>query len=217
MSLGGSFWLVPDLTSPAAAQLQRCLEELGNDKTWGEDVSDPFSCHATITSSISAKWLTEHTHENTAAAGAVSISSALGLAQPKILIKEIVIDNLFFKRIYLRLERTESLLALTRAFRQAFVDEHPSETENFLNNFDPHISLAYAKSFDHAREKELRARVESLLAGVLHSDLSSVMTHVKLMDCRSPPGKEHEVDTAKNWRPAESLQWVRQLKRRQSR
>lgn len=207
MGLGGSFWLCPNPESPLQRTLQACIDELGASKHWGDGVSDAFSCHATITSSVGERWL-----EPVAAgeSGLMSIA-ALGLEQPEIRVKELVIGELFFKRIFLQLERTPSLVRFVEVFRRRFVAESDEETVKFLAEFDPHMSLAYARSFDEAQRQAITDKVHSLLEHV-PQDLSDVMTHVKLMDTRSPPGREFEIDTAKSWTPCRLDDVVKKLK-----
>ena len=181
MSLGGSLWLVPDPQSSAYHALKSKIDELSNDHVWGQNVSLPFTPHMTITSSITAQFLSSSKHKIEFPGYGYLHLSEVSIPVPEIKVKEIVLGDVFFKRIFIRLERTESLLQLVRTLRSQFVGESDAHLDDFMENFDPHISLAYAEGFATTNLEELTL---SLTTFAKTLDLTSFQ-YIVLMDCRS--------------------------------
>lgn len=92
--------------------------------------------------------------------------------------------ELHSKRIFIRLERTESLLNLVSTLRAQFVGESQNALDDFMTNFDPHISLAYADAFvaDKGVLEDLQSSLNTFAKNL---DLSQSFQFIVLMDTRS--------------------------------
>ena len=176
MALGGSLWLVPDPESDCFKQLSQQINSLATSNEWGVNVAPQFNPHMTITSSITDHFLSPAKTKVTFPGYSYLHLDELKLPYPEVKAKEIVFGEEYYKRIFIRLERTESLLSLVKLLRSQFVGESEDDLNTFMDSFDPHVSLAYAESFTQTPNHDLDH--------LLNLDFSA-FKFIVLMDCRA--------------------------------
>ncbi|ORY81374.1 cyclic phosphodiesterase-like protein-domain-containing protein [Protomyces lactucae-debilis] len=180
MSFGGSLWLVPAKESKLEHILKQAIQLLSeNGDQWGETVTSSFPPHMTITSSVSPDLMTSPSKEARAEER---------IAPTDLKVAQVVYGSKFFKRIYIRLERTMWLLEFVQCMRKAAVSESDAQLKDFMAAFEPHLSLAYASAFkDESQARRLLqdARIEEQLSQL---DLAKELCQVVLMDTRSCDG-----------------------------
>ncbi|CAF2946488.1 unnamed protein product [Rotaria sp. Silwood2] len=140
--MGYSLWLLPPTNSKITISLISAIKCLGCS----------FAPHVTLTSKIPLSTSVE------------TIKSSLNnyFAQnsiPDIHINTLQTGSDFFKRIFLRCQKTDSLVSLARFSKQTFVG-NDEDMDNWTNNYDPHISLIYAEKQD-CDDKELIDRLDT--------------------------------------------------------
>ena len=64
----------------------------------------------------------------------------------------------FFKRIFLRCQKSDSLISLARFSKQTFVNDD-KDIDTWVNEYDPHISIIYAEEKD-CNDQELINRID---------------------------------------------------------
>lgn len=101
------------------------------------------------------------------------------------------------KRIFIRLERTQSLVALVRTLRSQFVGESEDALEDFMERFDPHISLAYSAGF--CDDQKIVDEVKISLERSLREIEFNAFQFMVLMDTRSKSGTKYTEKTTQ-WR-----------------
>ncbi|CAF1031940.1 unnamed protein product [Rotaria sordida] len=139
--MGYSLWLLPPTNSKIATSLISAIKSLGCS----------FAPHVTLTSKIPLSMPVEN------------IKSSLNTYFAKNSLPDVHINTLdtgseFFKRIFLRCQKTDSLVSLARFSKQTFVG-NIEDIDNWTNNYDPHISLIYAEKQD-CDDKELIDRLD---------------------------------------------------------
>lgn len=97
----------------------------------------------------------------------------------------------------MRLQRTESLLAIVRTLRSQFVGESQDALDEFVANFDPHISLAYGDGFSDNPEslKTLKETIEKFASSLKLSAFQFIV----LMDTRANPSKAPQ-EVVSDWK-----------------
>lgn len=93
-SLGGSLWLVPEPGSHASKRLQELISRLSCQDEWGTGVSQPFSPHMTITSSITDYFLSSARKVDFPGYSFVHLEE-IKMDIPELKVKEIVFGGLF--------------------------------------------------------------------------------------------------------------------------
>ncbi|CAF4637103.1 unnamed protein product [Rotaria sp. Silwood1] len=137
-----SLWLLPPTNSKIATSLASAVKCLGCS----------FTPHITLTSKIPLSTPVEN------------IKSSLDTYFAKNSLPDVHINTLdtgseFFKRIFLRCQKTDSLVLLARFSKQTFVG-NDKDIDNWTNDYDPHISLIYAEKED-CNDKELISRLDT--------------------------------------------------------
>ncbi|CCG81218.1 2',3'-cyclic-nucleotide 3'-phosphodiesterase [Taphrina deformans PYCC 5710] len=193
---GGSLWLVPTPGSACADELQSKIKDLSSNPEWGRGVSKPFTPHMTITSAITDYFLSSAEKVEFPGYSYIHLDE-VKLAKPELRIKEIVFGDLFYKRIFIRLERTPSLLEVVSTLRSQFVGESQDALDEFMESFDPHISLAYASGFSEDEQllEQVRASIETWAKSLALSEFQFIV----LMDTRNKP-KCADQDRVSDWK-----------------
>ena len=140
--MGYSLWLLPSTNSKLGTTLISTIKSLGCS----------FAPHVTLVSKIPLSVPVEH------------IKSSLDVyftnhPLPDVHINQIDTGSEFFKRIFLRCEKSDSLLSLARYSKETFVG-HDEDTADWVKKYDPHISLIYAEEKD-CHDEELIARIDT--------------------------------------------------------
>ena len=126
---GLSLWLIPPAGSHIYNALTRAIEELVPSEIKPSDVAPKFEPHLTLASrlprqSIASdpqKWLDE--------------LDLPAISTVEVKFHELATGDMYFKRLFIRCKRSDSLLQLAsscRAFSSAKIDE---------TQYDPHVSL----------------------------------------------------------------------------
>ena len=141
--MGYSLWLVPPTNSKIISSLISTIKSF--------DCS--FAPHVTIVSKIPLSTSIDE------------IKSSLTVyfnehSLPKVHIESLHTGSEFFKRIFLRCQRTDSLVSLARFSKQTFANNNDN-IEQWVEDYDPHISLIYAEEKD-CDDQELISRIDSL-------------------------------------------------------
>jgi hypothetical protein len=136
--MGYSLWLLPPTNSTIATSLISSIKSLGCS----------FAPHVTLVSKIPLSVPIE------------DIKSSLHTYFTKHPLPEVHINTLntgseFYKRIFLRCSKTDSLISLARFSKQTFVNN-----DEDINDYDPHISLIYAEQKD-CNDQELISRLDT--------------------------------------------------------
>jgi hypothetical protein len=139
--MGYSLWLLPPTNSKITTSLISTIKVLGCS----------FAPHVTLTSKIPRSVPIE------------DIKSSLDTYFAKHSLPDVHIQTLdtgshFFKRIFLRCQKTDSLVSLARFSKQTFVG-NDEDTDKWVNDYDPHISLIYAEAKD-CNDQELIGRID---------------------------------------------------------
>jgi len=140
--MGYSLWLLPTTNSKIGSSLISAIKTLGCS----------FAPHVTLTSKIPLSVPVE------------DIKSSLNTyfakySLPDVHIKTLDTGSEFFKRIFLRCQKTDSLVSLARFSKQTFVS-NDEDIDNWVNDYDPHISLIYAEEKD-CNDQELIGRIDT--------------------------------------------------------
>lgn len=128
--MGYSLWLLPPTNSTIAASLISTIRSLGCS----------FAPHVTLVSKIP---LSIPAHDIQSSLHTYFVNHSL----PDVHIKSLETGSEFFKRIFVRCQKTDSLVSLARFAKQSFVDDK-EDIDKWVKNFDPHISLIYADEKD---------------------------------------------------------------------
>ncbi|CAF3406850.1 unnamed protein product [Rotaria socialis] len=141
--MGYSLWLLPPSNSKIASSLISAIKCLGCS----------FAPHITLTSKISLSISVEN------------IKASLNLyfaknSLPTIHINTLDTGSQFFKRIFLRCEKTDSLVSLARFSKQAYIGNNEDTDDDWTNDYDPHISLIYAEK-QNCNDQELISRIDT--------------------------------------------------------
>ncbi|CAF1535504.1 unnamed protein product [Adineta steineri] len=136
-----SLWLLPPTSSKIATSLTSIIKSLGCS----------FAPHVTIVSKIPLTTSIE------------DIKSSLNTyftnhSVPDVHIKTLETGSEFFKRIFVRCEKTDSLVSLARFSKQTFVN-NDDDINKWTNEYDPHISLIYAEKKD-CNDEELINQID---------------------------------------------------------
>lgn len=140
--MGYSLWLLPSTNTEIERSLITTIKCLGCS----------FAPHVTLVSKIPLS------------ASVESIKSSMNKYFEEYYIPDVQIYTLdtgseFFKRIFLRCRKTDSLVALARFSKQTFADNNDNLDE-WINGYDPHISLLYAEPQD-CNDQELISRIDT--------------------------------------------------------
>lgn len=140
--MGYSLWLLPSTNSKLGTTLISTIKSLGCS----------FAPHVTLVSKIPLSVPVEQ------------IKSSLDVyftnhPLPDVHIHQLDTGSEFFKRIFLRCEKSDSLLSLARFSKETFVG-HDEDTADWVKKYDPHISLIYAEEKD-CHDEELIARIDT--------------------------------------------------------
>jgi hypothetical protein len=140
--MGYSLWLLPPTNSKIGTSLISTIKALGCS----------FTPHVTLVSKIPLSVPVE------------DIKSSLNTYFAKYSLPDIHINTLdtgseFFKRIFLRCQKSDSLISLARFSKQTFVG-NDEDIDKWVNNYDPHISLIYAEEKD-CNDQELIGRIDT--------------------------------------------------------
>jgi hypothetical protein len=141
--MGYSLWLLPPTSSKISTSLISAIKTLGCS----------FAPHVTLASKIPLSVPVE------------DIKSSLDTYFVKHSLPDVRINSLntgseFFKRIFLRCQKTDSLVSLARFSKQTFVGDDDNDINNWVTNYDPHISLIYAEEKD-CNDQELIGRIDT--------------------------------------------------------
>jgi len=168
--LGLSLWLTPpDSYAPYAALSRLTSTTFPSSPNFPQ--SPGFQPHITLTSSIPPPKPNE------------SLLSTLALdtqLPPEIQFGEIAHGEAYFKFIFLRIKKTESLLALARWARERLV---PGLSVFEEGSYDPHISLVYSGAEATQKRVEYVAWQTSMAIGDSRGWTGG---KVMLVDSRSP-------------------------------
>jgi hypothetical protein len=140
--MGYSLWLLPPTNSKITTSLISTIKVLGCS----------FAPHVTLTTKIPLSVPIE------------DIKSSLDTYFAKHSLPDVHIQTLdtgshFFKRIFLRCQKTDSLVSLARFSQQTFVG-NDEDIDNWVNDYDPHISLIYAEEKD-CNDQQLIGRIDT--------------------------------------------------------
>lgn len=125
--MGYSLWLVPPKDSVIEHSLQSAIQSL--------DCS--FAPHVTLTSKIPLSTPIEEIRSSL-------VSYLITHDLPDVRILSLETGSEFFKRIFLRCEKTSSLVALARFSTETFLSGN-NDINRWVDQYDPHISLIYAE------------------------------------------------------------------------
>lgn len=137
-----SLWLLPPTNSEITTSLTSTIKSLGCS----------FTPHVTLTSKIPRTVPVENIRSSL-------IDYFAKHSLPDVHIDSLTTGSEFFKRIFLRCQKTESLVSLAYFSRQTFVGTDEGK-DNWVNQYDPHISLIYAEKKD-CNDEELIARIDT--------------------------------------------------------
>lgn len=145
--MGYSLWLLPTRNSVIATSLISTVKSLGCS----------FAPHVTLVSKIPLSQSVERIQS--------SLENYLANhSLPDVQINQLCTGPEFYKRIFLRCEKSDSLLSLVRFSKETFLD-NDENTNDWLKKYDPHISLIYAEEKD-CNDQELISRIDtSILFG----------------------------------------------------
>lgn len=140
--MGYSLWLAPSINSKISTSLITAIKALGCS----------FAPHVTVVSKIPLSTPIE------------DIQSSLltyfnNHHLPDVHIKTLNTGPEFFKRIFLRCEKTDSLVLLARFSKETFVGDDDKDINTWVNEYDPHVSLIYAEEKD-CNDQELIGRID---------------------------------------------------------
>jgi hypothetical protein len=136
-----SLWLVPPRESIVYARLSSIVESFDG----------TFVPHVTLVSDIPLATSIEFLD-------ASLLDYFVGHPLPDVRLTTLETGPDFFKRLFLRCERTASLVSLARFARQTLVDRH-NNLDQWIDHYDPHVSLIYAER-SQCNDDELRARID---------------------------------------------------------
>ena len=125
--MGYSLWLSPPKDSDIEHSLRSTVHSLGCS----------FAPHVTLISKIPLSTSIEEIRSSL-----VSYLSTHDL--PNVRTLSLETGSEFFKRIFLRCEKTSSLVALARFAKETFLTGD-NDINRWVNEYDPHISLIYAE------------------------------------------------------------------------
>lgn len=145
--MGYSLWLVPANDSVLCQKLTSIIESM----------NCSFVPHVTLTTKIPLSKSIDDIRLSL-----LSYFDENGL--PVVQINQVDTDSQFFKRIFLRCEKTVSLLSLAQFSTENFV-EQSFNYDQWLEMYDPHISLIYARPEDCDDEKLISRIDQSTLIG----------------------------------------------------
>jgi hypothetical protein len=140
--MGYSLWLLPPTHSKIATSLISTIKSL----------NCSFAPHVTLASKIPLSVPIE------------DIKSSLNTyftkhSLPDVRIKTLDTGSEFFKRIFLQCQKSDSLVSLAHFSKQTFVG-NDEDIDQWINDYDPHISLIYAEKQD-CNDKELISRIDT--------------------------------------------------------
>ncbi|CAF1470826.1 unnamed protein product [Adineta steineri] len=139
--MGYSLWLLPPTSSKIATSLTSIIKSFGCS----------FAPHVTIVSKIP---LTTPIEDIKSSLNTYFANHSL----PDVHIKTLETGSEFFKRIFVRCEKTDSLVSLARFSKQTFVN-NDDDINKWTNEYDPHISLIYAEKKD-CNDEELINQID---------------------------------------------------------
>ncbi|UJR37733.1 hypothetical protein I4U23_030428 [Adineta vaga] len=139
--MGYSLWLLPPKNSKIITSLISTIESLGCS----------FAPHVTIVSKIPLSTSIDDIKS-------VLTTYFSGHSLPEVYIKTLDTGSEFFKRIFLRCQKTDSLVSLARFSNQTFANNNEN-VDKWIEHYDPHISLIYAEEKD-CNDKELINRID---------------------------------------------------------
>lgn len=115
------------------------------------EASPPWQAHITLVSGLVPG-------QEDAVADVIS-EKCSQFAQLSIQISGIARDDFYFKRIFLRIQRTGALVGFASLFRKLV----QGDIEEWSRNYDPHISMIYS----HALISQDARKVEDIISSVL--------------------------------------------------
>jgi hypothetical protein len=140
--MGYSLWLLPSTNSKIAISIVSAIKSLGCS----------FAPHVTLASKIPLSVPIDDIKSSL-------ITYFNNHSLPHVHINTLDTDSEFFKRIFLRCQKTDSLVSLARFSKETFVDNN-EDIDQWTEDYDPHISLIYADKKD-CNDEELIARVDT--------------------------------------------------------
>lgn len=140
--MGYSLWLLPPINSTISKSLITTITNLGCS----------FSPHVTIVSKIPLSTPIEDIRSSL-------LTYFTNHSLPNVHIKTLETGSEFFKRIFVRCDKTDSLVSFARFSKQTFVADDNEDINNWVNEYDPHISLIYAEKKD-CNDQELTNRID---------------------------------------------------------
>ena len=142
--MGYSLWLLPPANSKIGTTLISTIKTLGCS----------FAPHVTLIPKIPLSLPVE------------DIKSSLDTYFTKHPLPDVRINSLntgpeFYKRIFLRCQKTDSLVSLARFSKQTFTtSDDDNDIDNWVKNYDPHVSLIYAEEKD-CNDQELIGKIDT--------------------------------------------------------
>lgn len=140
--MGYSLWLLPTKNSTIGTSLVSTIKSLGCS----------FAPHVTLVSKIPLSVPAEQVQSSLE-------TYFVNHSLPDVQINQLDTGSEFYKRIFLRCQKSDSLLSLARFSKETFVDNDEKPTD-WLKKYDPHISLIYAEEKD-CNDQELIARIDT--------------------------------------------------------
>jgi 2',3'-cyclic-nucleotide 3'-phosphodiesterase len=148
--LGMSLWLLPPTTyKPLAALTNLTTSSFPTSSNFPNSPS--FMPHITLTSSIPAP--------STPLLPSLNLDS---IALPTVKYGELIHGNTYFKYIYLRVQKSESLVALAKHVRGIALPDAKEFDEEL---YDPHLSLVYSNEILTEKKIEFVAWKTSMAIG----------------------------------------------------
>mgnify|MGYP001057102451 CR=1 FL=1 len=133
-----SLWLVPPSGSQISASISKIIQSLGCS----------FAPHVTIVSKIPLSSSIDDIRT-------ILVNYFQNQSKPTVHIQTLATGSAFYKRVFLRCEKTESLVSLARFSKEKFVDDK-EDINKWVDEYDPHISLVYGDEKDCSNQEFLK-------------------------------------------------------------